>query len=499
MAGGQVLQQFRAYLQRVSHYQRVNALLFWDSMQKVPPKGARGRASTQGAMAEETRLLKSSSQMKEYLDALRRAMQEMNETDRALVRVAGREYDFYARLPGELYQELESVKGESIAVWEQVMRQGEYAPMVPYLSRLMDLNKRMADCFGYKTCRYDALIDFYEEGMTCSRLDELFGELKEALIPLLNRITAKQVPKPAFLQARVPVAVQDRFNHRLYRRMGVDPQAAVLGEMTHPFCFTINIDDIRFSTRYFEEDFTASLFSVLHEGGHAINALNIPQELTSTILGDGTSAAFQESQSRFYENVIGRSLAFWETMYDDFMAEYRPYLGDVTPMELYRGFNFCQPGLIRTAADEVTYNLHILLRYELERDFINGTVPAAELPGQWNAKMKKYLGVTVPNDRLGILQDIQWPYGRFGAFVSYTLGNVYSVQILEAMKKELDVDARVRAGDFEAVKTWLGEHVHRFSQLYTPDDLLLRITGESLNPKPFIRYLTDKMTQVYDL
>jgi carboxypeptidase Taq len=494
-----LLERFRASLRRIAHFQKVNSLLFWDSMQKVPPKGAKGRAATQGAMAEETRRLKTSTEMKEFLDALRPFRAELNMTDRALLRVAEREYAFFQRLPGALFQELEATKGESVAVWERVMRKGEYAPMIPYLDRLMELNKQMADAFGHQICRYDALIDFYEEGMTCRRLDDLFGELKEALIPLITKIVAKKVPRPAFLSARVPVSVQDGFNRRLARIIGVDPEAAVLGEMTHPFCFNINIGDIRYSTRYSEDDFSSSLFSVLHEGGHAINGLNIPEELESTILGGGTSAAFQESQSRFYENIIGRSLPFWEAIYDDFMADYQPYLPNVTPEDLFRGFNHVEPGFIRTSADEVTYNLHILLRYEMERDFINGKVAAADLPAIWNAKVRKYLGLEVPNDRLGILQDIQWPYGRFGAFVSYTVGNVYGAQILDAMKRDFDVDARVRAGDFDAVKAWLGENVHRFSQLLTPDELIRRVTGEGMNPKPFIRYITDKMTRVYDL
>ena len=493
------LEQFRAYLERISHYQRVNSLLFWDSMQKVPPNGAKGRAATKGVMAEETRRLQTSQELKGYLDALAPHAAELCDFDRALLRVAGRDYHFYHDVPGPLYRRLEATKGEAIAVWDRVMKVGDYAPLLPYMDQLMALNRQMADCFGYQTTRYDALIDFYEEGMTGARLDELFETLKEAILPLLAKVQAKRVPKPAFLSAYVPVEAQARFNSRLYRRMGVEPDSAILTETTHPFSFTINLRDIRFSTRYFENDFSASLFSVLHEGGHTINSLNIPDALEDTILGGGTSPAFQESQSRFYENVIGRSLPFWEAIYDDFMAEYRPWLGEMTPAELYRSFNHCQPSLIRTAADELTYNLHIIMRYELERDFINGTVTAAELPALWNRKIKQYLGLDVPNDSVGILQDIQWPYGRFGAFVSYALGNVYNAQMLDTMRQSFDVFATVRAGDFGTVKRWLGDNVHRYSQLYPPDELLTRITGEGLTPKPFIRYITQKLGEVYDL
>ena len=300
MPDERTLRQCREYLERVSHYQRVNSLLFWDSMQQVPPKGAKGRAATKGVMAEETRRLQTADELKGYLDALTPHAHELSDFDRALLRVAGRDFHFYRDLPGPLYQELEATKGEAIAVWDRVMKLGDYAPLVPYLDKLIALNQNMADCFGYKTTRYDALIDFYEEGMTCERLDALFSELKEAIIPLVRRVQQKNVQRPAFLSAYVPKDVQANFNRRLYRRMGVDPEAAILCETTHPFSFTINVRDIRFSTRYFENDFSASLFSVLHEGGHTVNSLNIPDELENTVLGGGTSAAFQESQSRFY-------------------------------------------------------------------------------------------------------------------------------------------------------------------------------------------------------
>ncbi|MDR2504664.1 MAG: carboxypeptidase M32 [Oscillospiraceae bacterium] len=493
------LTNFKQYLERLEHYQNVNTLLFWDSMQKVPPKGAVGRAATKGVMAEETRLLQTSSELKGYIDALLPYADTLSDFDRALVRVAKRDYDALVNVRGELYSALEAAKGESIAVWETAMRSGDYALQEPYFDRLIDLNKKLALCLSPKKTPYDALVDYYEEGMDLGKLDALFGELKETIIPLVEKIKRKNVEKPEFLDAHVPKDAQERFNNKLYRAIGVDPSAAMLYETTHPFTFGINLDDIRFSTRYFENDFTASLFSVLHEGGHAINTQNIPHELSRTILGGGASAAFQESQSRFYENVIGRSRAFLEYMYDDFMREYKPYIGDRTPNELFRAFNHCEPGFIRVAADEVTYTLHIIIRYEMERDFINGSVKAADLPAIWNMKIKRYLGLDVPNDSVGILQDIQWPYGRFGAFVSYALGNVYGLMIRDVMEREFCLESAVRSGEFSRVNEWLRKNVHQYSQLYTPDEQIQMITGKGIDAKPFLRYLTDKMTEVYSL
>ncbi len=499
MVAAQILNRFHEYLEKVSHYQRVNSLLFWDGMQRVPPKGAKGRAATAGVMAEETRKLMSSNELKEYLDALTPVAAELNAFDKALVHAASREYRFFSRIPGALYRELEATKGESIAVWDGAMKRGEFAPMIPYLDRLIQLNRQMADCFGSAASRYDALIDYYEEGMTTAQLDTLFATLKATIIPLVRQVQEKHRPRPAFLHTPVPPAVQDRFNRRLYPRMGVDPESAILCETTHPFSFTINLHDFRFSTRYFENDFSSSLFSVLHEGGHTINSQNIPEKLENTILGGGASPAFQESQGRFYENVIGRSSAFWETVYDDFMEDYRPFLGNLSARDLYCGFNDCRPGYIRTSADEVTYNLHIILRYEMERDFINGSVRAADLPALWNEKMQEYLSLTVPDDRQGVLQDIQWPYGRFGAFVSYSLGNVYNAQLFNAMQKEFDVYQRVREGDFASINQWLGENLHRYSRLYTPQETLRRTVGGSMDAKPYCDYLTAKMTDVYQI
>ncbi len=493
------LKDFKEYLERIYHFDRVNSLLFWDSIQRVPPKGARGRAATKGAIAAETMRLQTSEEMKAFLTTLRPHVDEMDDLDKALVRVSSRTYDFYCNVPSDLYAEHEAAKGEAIAVWETARPNNDWAALVPYIDTLIGQNKRLAECFGYRNTPYDALLDYYEEGMSSAILDELFGQLREAIVPLVQRIQLKQFPVPEFLHKSVPLSVQRRFNEELYRYMGLDPEEVMLTETTHPFSFNINLHDVRFSTRYSETDFASSLFSVLHEGGHSINSLNIPDEVEGTILGGGTSAAFQESQSRFYENVIGRSRAFWEGLYDRFMEAYRPYIGNVAVDELYRGFNRCEPSLIRTAADEVTYCLHILIRYEMERDFINGTVKAADLPAIWNRKIKEYLGMDVPNDTVGILQDIQWPYGRFGAFVSYAIGNCYNVQILREMEKEIDVFGSVRSGTLLPINRWLGEHVHRFSQVYTPNDLIRRITGESLNACPYIEYLTDKMTDVYGL
>ena len=493
------LREFKEYLERIYHFERVNSLLFWDSIQRVPPKGAKGRAATKGAMAAETMRLQTSPEMKAFLDALQPHTAEMGDLDKALVRVASRAYKFYCNVPADLYAEHEAAKGEAIAIWETARPNNDWGALVPHIDTLIAQNKRLAECFGYENTPYDALLDYYEEGMSSAILDELFGQLKEAIVPLVQRIGKKQFPVPEFLHKPVPLPVQRSFNEELYRYMGLDPDMVMLTETTHPFSFNINLQDVRFSTRYTETDFASSLFSILHEGGHTINSLNIPDEVEGTILGGGTSAAFQESQSRFYENVIGRSRAFWEGLYDRFMAAYRPYIGDVTVDDLYRGFNRCEPSLIRTAADEVTYCLHILIRYEMERDFINGTVAAADLPAIWNKKIKDYLGLDVPSDTVGILQDIQWPYGRFGAFVSYAIGNCYNVQILREMEKEVDVFGSARKGDLLPINRWLGEHVHRYSQVYTPNELIRRVVGEGLNPRPYIDYLSEKMADVYGL
>jgi carboxypeptidase Taq len=492
-------EEFRTYMRGTAEYRRVNSLLFWDSMLRVPPDGAPGRARTRAFMAKEQFIRETGGEVQNYLRLLEPLAEELSDFDRALLRLCRRDYDLNASIPAELFEEYEHIKAEAMAGWDLAYKADNYSLFAPHLKRIIETQKKICPYYPGDYSNYDKLIRLYEEDVDTALLDNLFAELKEAILPLVQKIAAKKQPRPDFLSRPVPVQVQRRFCEQLCRCIGLDGNKAMLYETTHPFSFVINVDDVRFSTRYREDDFQSALFSTLHEAGHSIYSLNIPPELAETILGEGASPAFHEGQSRFYENLIGRSREFIGYIYPEMINLLGPYIGAPSPGEIYRGFNHVEPSFIRTEADELTYTLHVILRYELERECIDRDLTVEDLPRAWNQKMKEYFNLEVIQDRLGLLQDIQWSAGRIGAFVSYALGNVYNAQILHAMRGNMDFAGALARGDFAAVNGYLKEKVHRYSALYPPRRQLQMISGSDLDPAFFIHYLVEKYTVLYNL
>ncbi len=501
----QTLNEFCDYLKKIEAYSKVNSLLFWDSMQKIPKAGSPYRANTRGVMAAELFQLQTSGQMRRYLDQLTPVQDKLSDFHKALLRVSRLTYEQNAGIPKELFQEFEGLKAEAMDAWDTAYKNNDYDYFEPYLKKLITLSREITKHLPFNHEPYNALLNLYEEDISTEALDKMFGEIKAAIIPLIKQISDKQTSNPAnrlahrpeFLSRYVPKAAQEKLCLRLCKILALDESKAMLYETTHPFSFTINTNDVRFSTRYDEHDFASAIFSTLHEAGHSIYSLNIPEELNETILGGGASAGFHESQSRFYENVIGRGYEFVSLIYNDIMECLGEYIGPVSLQEMYEGFNYVTPSLIRVEADELTYTLHIIMRYEMEREFINNGVDTARLPIIWNEKIRDYFGLEVPNNKLGILQDIQWSAGRFGGFVSYALGNVYNAQLLNNIKKEIDFNGLVSRGEFHKINEYLKERVHKYSQLYTAAQQIKMITGEEPTPKYFIDYLTEKFSKLY--
>lgn len=491
--------QIKKYAERESAFERISSLLFYDGMRKVPPKGFKGRAKTSGQIAEEIYQLKTSNQLKELLDVLEIHLDDLDDFTKAIYRVFRRDYHFLTSIDAETYNRYENDVSQGMYIWNIAKTNCDYSLYAPYLKKLIDQNKIFAVNYGFKENPYNGLIDFYEEGMSTEILDGIFDYLKKELVPFIQKIVSKKVEKPTWWNQFVPRAAQKEFIEKMCLKMGLDPEASILEETPHGFTFDINIDDVRFTTNYHEHDFMISIYTAIHEAGHAINGLNIPHELSDSILGGGASAAFQESQSRFYENVLGRSEEFWTYFYDDFIESFSPYIGVVPLNEILLLVNYVELSYIRTNADELTYNLHILLRYEMERDFINKEYDVNLLPTIWNQKMKEFFNLDVENDRIGILQDIQWSAGRYGSFVSYVLGNLYNAQIMNTMQKEFNVFEKMKNGEFATIRDWLKNHVHLYSRLYTPNEQIEMITKEKLNPKYFVEYLKEKYTKLYNL
>lgn len=491
--------EMRAYLLEIAEYRRVNGLLFWDSMQPVPKAGSAGRARTRAFMAKKQFELECGPQMGAFLQDLLPYKEQMGDFDRALLRVSAHHYNQNAGLPKELFEQYEACKARAMDCWDQAYKAGSYAQLAPSLQQVFQTQKEVCRYYPSSGSAYNQLIRLYEEDMDTATLDRLFSRLKEALVPLVQAIAAKKRPRPAFLDKKVPISVQQELCRRVCRHLDIDESRAMLYQSTHPFSFLLNVGDVRFTTRYREDDFFSSIASTLHEGGHSLYSLHIPEHLVETVLGEGASPAFHESQSRFYENIIGRSRGFLSLLYPDIIELAGPYLGPLTLEELVQGVNYVSPSLIRTDADELTYSLHIILRYELEKEMIDGDMDFSQLPTKWNQKTQEYFGLVPQEDKTGVLQDIQWPAGRIGAFCAYALGNVYGAQILHTLKQQLPLEELISKGRIAQVNQWLAENVHRYSGLYPPRQQLQKITGEDLNPDFYISYLTNKYAQLYDL
>ena len=334
--------------------------------------------------------------------------------------------------------------------------------------------------------------------MTTSLLDKVFPDLRHSLSELLEKVnTSDAEVDSSILLGHFPKQQQRDFSIEVLKQMNYDFDAGRLDDTVHPFEITINLQDVRITTRYDESDFRMAVFGIIHEGGHALYEQNIDPKLARTPLANGTSMGIHESQSLFWENIIGRSEAFWRGNYDTFQSYAPEFLQKVGIDEFYRAINEVKPSLIRIEADEMTYPLHIMVRYELEKALINGEIEVKDLPGLWNEKMENYLGIKPANDREGVLQDIHWSSGDFGYFPSYALGYMYAAQFYNSLKQQLDVDQIVRSGDFTPITTWLKEKIHQYGKTKKPLELLQDITNESLNPEHLTKYLTEKYSKIY--
>ena len=337
--------------------------------------------------------------------------------------------------------------------------------------------------------------------MTVEKLDAIFSELRSRIVPLVAKIkgTAYQ-PEDQFLKQYFDIGKQEEFGLYILRKMGYDFDAGRLDESEHPFTTGINPGDVRITTHYYPNDFISAVMSSMHEGGHALYEQNISADLYGTLLCDGASMGLHESQSRFWENIIGRSRSFWQKYYSQLQNFFPEQLKDVSADDFYKAINKVEPSLIRIEADEVTYNLHIMIRYEIEKALINEEIKVADLPGVWKEKMKEYLGIIPPDDTKGVLQDVHWAGGSFGYFPSYTLGNIYSAQIYNAAKKEIkNFEELVEKGELIKIKDWLAEKIHKHGKLLKPEEILLQVAGEGINPKYLIDYLENKYKEIYKL
>jgi len=420
----------------------------------------------------------------------------------SILRVTRREYDLATKLPQDLVVEMSRVSNEAYHKWMDARQAKEFSMFVPSLERIVALSRQKADALGYECEPLDALIDLREPGFTAADLDKLFAELRAGLVPLAQQIAANtdRVSDAPFRQ-RYDVETQLQMGRAAVRAIGFDlDQRGRQALSVHPFSISFTPDDTRITTRVNENWLGPSLFGLLHEAGHGTYMQGVPVRLRRTPLHNGASAGLHESQSRLWENYVGRSRAFWQFFLPVAKAFFPDQLGGATVDQVYAAANIVRPSLIRVEADEVTYNLHIMIRYELEKDVFAGRLAVADLPAAWNAKFEAYLGITPPDDLVGVLQDIHWTMGFGGSFQSYTIGNVASVALCrKAEEDNPGMHEQWAKGDFSALLTWMQNNVHAHGAKYKPNELLLKVTGQELAAAPYLEHIKAKYSEVYGL
>ena len=480
----------RDRLAQLSDLSGVGELLFWDQRTKMPEAGSESRAEQLATVWRLTHELFVSDEIGRLLDELRPYGESLpyDSDEASLIRVVQRDWDKARRVPPELTAEMRRSSAHALRAWGEARSQSRFELLRPHLKRNLELRRRYVACFEPQDEDYDALLDDFEPGMKTAQVREVFERLKGALIALVREVEPADL---SVLERSYPILGQEAFSLRVLERFGYDESAWRLDTTAHPFMCSPGKDDIRLTTRYDESNLTA-IFATMHEFGHGIYEFGVARTLARTPLYEGASMSLHESQSRMWENLVGRSRPFWRHFYP-LLQETFPTLGDVDEETFYRAANAVHPSLIRVDADEVTYSLHVILRFELEQELLSGGLPVADLPEAWNARMREYLGIDVPNDAVGVLQDMHWAGGNLGYFPTYALGNVVSVQIWERMLEDVpDVSEQIEAGEFAPLREWLTDNLYRHGRKFTPQELLERIAGTAIDPEPYLAYLRDK-------
>ena len=488
-------ERLRERLGEVSDLTKAATLLLWDQRVMMPPGGAAARAealATVGRLAQERFVDGEIGRLLEQL----RDLEESSDPDSfeaSLIRVTRRDYEKATRVPPRLVGDLRRAAALGMAAWDGAREQADFSLLQPHLETLLELRRRYVACFDPPEQTYDVLLDDYEPLMKTAEVRGIFEELKEELRPLIAEIAEAGEIDDSFLTGDFEPATQRELALEIVRAFGYGDDEWRLDETAHPFMTSPGAADIRLTSNFRPHDLT-SLFAAMHEFGHGVYEWGVDRAFARTPLATGVSLGVHESQSRTWENLVGRSRAFWRWFYPRLQGAFPAQLGAVEEEAFYRAVNSVHPSLVRIDADEVTYNLHIILRFELEQDLIEGRLAVPDLPEAWNAAMAEYLGLDVPDDALGVLQDVHWAAGSLGYFPTYALGNVMSVQIWDRAVEELgDVDARFERGQFGDLREWLSEHLYRLGAKLTPQETVERVTGRRIDAKPYVRYLREKL------
>ena len=507
------LKTVEALTTRLSEIQRINSaasLLSWDQETYMPAGGGEARAeqiSTLQGIAHQKLISPEIEQLlATWVDPQTGESRESpgeawDEPTRSLLREVWRDYSRAKKLPSDFVMTLSRECSLAQQVWAEAKENRAFSQFLPNLRTVLSLKREEAEYLGYRDSPYNALLDVYEPGFTIAALRPLFAQIKGRLVPLLKKIQQSSVQiDDTILFHTFDQARQLEFGRMVLIAMGYDFERGRLDLSAHPFTTSFHPTDVRVTTRVHEHDLQSCLFSCIHEGGHGLYDQGLDPRYFGTPLGDSVSLGIHESQSRMWENCVGRSRAFWRFFYPMLQQTFHHQLRALDGEQFYAAINRVKPSLIRVEADELTYNLHVMLRFEIEQDLIEGRTKPEDLPGIWNQKMEQYLGIVPSNDAEGVLQDVHWSFGAFGYFPTYTLGNLYSVQFYEQAKLEIPhLEDEIAAGQLMLLQRWLGQKIHRWGRMFTPDHLAQRVTGKSLNPEPFLIYVEKKYGELYQL
>lgn len=495
------LDELRQRLVECSHISGTMALLEWDFEVMMPPKGASNRGDQQATLAARYHRESTDPAIGKLLDALEGANENLTEDEKLLVREVRHDFERTTKLPERVVRESAKARNDGYVAWEKAKSASDFKRFEPALQRLLDLALECAEYWGYEESPYDALMDSYERGMTSSMLRPLFSGLANEQKDLVARIgSSDKQPDTSWITGQWSRAAQEQVGRKVLAAIGFDFEGGRLDVAHHPFCTDFGQGDVRLTTRYYENDPLSALYSSMHEAGHGLYEQGFDPQWAGTPLAQAAGLGIHECNSRMWENVVGRSRAFTEFVLPIFREAFPGRLDKVTGDQWYAAANRVQPSLIRVEADECTYNLHVVIRFEIEADLVEGRLKVADIPERWNALYREYLGIEVPDDARGCLQDVHWAHGLFGYFPTYALGNLYAAQIFEVFLRENPTFwDEVRAGRFSILREWLREQIHLVGRRRLGPETVRAISGRDPEPQPYLRYLEGKYAPLYGL
>ncbi len=497
------LQELKNRMQEINDLYSASAVLGWDQATYMPSGGAPARGRQMATLSKIAHEKFTDPAIGKLLDKLQPYGESLpyESDDAATIRAARRGYERSIKVPSDFVAEMNEHGAESYQAWTQARPENNFRKVQPYLERTLEYSRKLANFFpGYENI-IDPLIDFSDYGMKASSVSAVFSQLREQLVPMVRAITSQEAADDSCLKQNFALDKQEQFAVEVVKAFGYDFERGRLDKTHHPFATKFSIGDVRITTRYKENDFGESFFSTTHESGHAMYEQGINPAYEGTVLDGGVSAGVHESQSRTWENIVSRSLPFWEHYYPKLQAAFPDQFKNISLDQFYRAINKVQKSLVRTDADEVTYNLHVMLRFDFEMQLLNGKLEVKDLAEAWHERYETDLGVAAPDDRDGVLQDVHWYFGQIGgAFQGYTLGNILSAQFYSAaLKAHPEIPAEISQGKFATLHGWLRENIYQYGSKFTAPELIERVTGGPLNIDPYITYLKTKYGTLYKL